>query len=312
MRIIKPKRLKHGDVIGICAPASPPPSEEKLHRGVQYLERIGFRVKLGKHILKKYGYLAGSDQQRASDLNDFFSDSKIKAIFTARGGYGSHRILPLLNYDVIKLNPKVLVGYSDITALHLSLLSKAGLVTFSGPMAAVEMSSGLSGKAEELFWDMLMSTDPPPPMKGGSTTSDIFHRKGIAVGRLIGGNLSLVTALIGTPYFPLIKNPILILEEIDERPYRIDRLLQQMKLSGILHKARGIALGNFISCMPEKGKPSLTLREIFKDALREYKNPVVSGFQYGHQKSSTCFPIGTRVRLDAQNDNIEFLDSGVS
>ncbi len=309
---MKPKRLKQGDVIGICAPASPPASVEKLNKGIAYLERCGFRVEAGKNIFKKRGYLAGTDNQRADDLNKLFANPKVKAIFTIRGGYGSQRILPLLDYNLIKRNPKILVGYSDITALHFALLSKIGLVTFSGPMVAVEMADDLTKKTEEQFWDCLMSARPPHSIKGDPTQSSIFHRSGSATGQLLGGNLSLVTALVGTQFFPSIRDPIFILEEIDERPYRIDRMLQQMKLSGIFKKAKGVALADFRGCEPEKGKPSLTLQQIFRDIFQDYSFPIVSGFSIGHIKDSLSFPIGVKIKIDGGKNCIEFIEAGVT
>ena len=162
MRIIKPQALRRGDIIGICAPASPPSSEDKITKGIAYLERLGYHVQLGRSVYHKHGYLAGSDSQRASDLNELFVNPKVKAIFTVRGGYGVHRILPLLNYNLIKRNPKILVGYSDISALQLALFTKTGLVTFSGPMVAVEMASGLKGETEEFFWRCLPLQNPQP------------------------------------------------------------------------------------------------------------------------------------------------------
>ena len=312
MRIMKPKRLKQGDVIGICAPASPPPSEDKLNKGIRYLEQLGFRVKPGKNVYRRRGYLAGTDLERASDINQFFADPKVKAIFTVRGGYGSHRILPLLDFDLIKRNPKILVGYSDITALHFALLSKIGLVTFFGPMVAVEMADDLTKKTEVQFWDCLMSARSPHSIKGDPAQSSIFHRSGSATGRLLGGNLSLVTALVGTQFFPSIRDPIFILEEIDERPYRIDRMLQQIKLSGIFKKTKGVALADFRGGEPEKGKPSLTLRQIFRDTFQDYSFPIVSGFSIGHIKESLSFPIGTKVKMDGRKNSIEFLEAGVS
>jgi muramoyltetrapeptide carboxypeptidase len=311
MRTIKPRRIKHGDVIGVCAPASPPASTEKLNKGITYLERCGFRVELGKNVFKKDGYLAGSDVQRAADLNIFFANPKVKAIFTVRGGYGSHRILPLLDYNLIKRNPKILVGYSDITALHLALLAKTNLITFAGPMVAVEMSDGLTGEAEEQFWNCLTSPKPTVPIKGTNHNLSATKKNGITAGHLLGGNLSLVAALVGTPYFPSVNNQILILEEIDEKPYRIDRILTQMKLANVFKNTKGIVLGDFHNCEPKKGKPSLTLNQVFKDVFQGYQIPIIFGFPFGHLKDSLSFPIGVRVRLIGKKNKLEFLEAGV-
>src|SRR5207302_6798876 len=164
MRIIKPGALHRGDIIGICSPASAPASDHDLSRGIAYLERLGYRVELGKHVRLKRGYLAGTDAQRASDLNELFANRKVKAIFTARGGYGSHRILPLLNYPVIRRNPKILVGYSDITALQFALMAKVGLVTYSGPMLAQGMSAGLGGRVEGRACRWVTTHTAPPAL----------------------------------------------------------------------------------------------------------------------------------------------------
>ena len=265
-----------------------------------------------RNILRKRGYLAGTDSQRASDLNELFANPKVRAIFTVRGGYGSHRILPLLKYALIRRNPKILVGYSDITALQLSLLSKSGLMTFTGPMVVSDMASGLRGDAEEVFWTCLTSRKPPRAIQCGESKGSDAAARTTSVGRLIGGNLSIVSALVGTPYFPAVKDPVLLLEEIDEKPYRIDRMLRQIRLAGILREARGIVLGKFIGCIPGKGKPSLTLRQVFDDSFRDLPRPVLSGLQYGHVRNLLTLPLGVRVRLDGTRKTITFLEAGVT
>ncbi|MBI3189836.1 MAG: LD-carboxypeptidase, partial [Ignavibacteriales bacterium] len=281
MQIIKPKVLKRGDVIGIAAPASPPASEQHLVRGIRYLESLGFRIELGKYVQKRRGYLAGTDRERISDLHDLFSNPKVKAIFTIRGGYGCTRILPQLNYRLIRRNPKILVGYSDITALQLALLSKSGLISFSGPMVAVEMAGKLQGEAEEQFWRCLTSSSKPKILQTHDPAKRIVH-KGITEGILLGGNLSLVASLVGTEYFPKIKPSILMLEEIEERPYRVNRMLNQLRLAKVFKRTAGVALGEFTGCEPEAGKPSLTLQQVFEDSFQGYNFPVVGHFHNGH------------------------------
>ena len=307
---MKPPRLRPGDTIGICAPASPPASLSHLDAGIRYLERIGFRVKLGTHIYRKRGYLAGSDLQRASDLNAMFSDRSVKAIFTVRGGYGSHRILSLLDYRMIRRHPKILVGYSDITALHCALFTKVGLVTFSGPFV-VETGRSMSVESEERFWRCLMSAQPPAPIHQNRREQFGQNSRGRQTGQLLGANLTLLSTLVGTPFFPSAHNPIYFLEDIGERPYRINRMLQQLQLAGVFAHAGGIALGSFAGCTPEKGKPSLSLREIFREVFGPFDFPVVSGFHYGHVRNSAAFPIGVRVRLDGTRGSMTFLESGV-
>jgi len=310
IRIIKPPRLRPGDTIGICAPASPPGSLSHLESGIRYLERLGFRVKPGPHIYRTRGYLAGSDAQRASDLNMMFSDKSVRAIFTVRGGYGSHRILPLLDFRTIRRHPKILVGYSDITALQFAFLARAGLVTFSGPFV-VELGKTLNAEMEERFWRSLMSARPPAPVREDRAKRLGRNRGGMHTGRLLSANLTLLSTLLGTPYVPLLHKPIYLLEDIGERPYRINRMLQQLKLAGVLDRSGGIAFGSFANCEPERGKPSLSLREIFHDLFDTFSMPVVSGIHYGHIRNSVSFPIGVRVRLDGTKGTITFLESGV-
>jgi muramoyltetrapeptide carboxypeptidase len=307
-RIVKPKALKRGDVIGICAPASPALAPDALAKGIRYLEQSGYRVELGKYVRRKHGYLAGTDAQRAHDLNSLFANRHVKAIIALRGGYGCQRILPLLDYNLIRKNPKILVGYSDITVLSLALFATCGLVTFAGPMAAGDLARGLTGYAEELFWQSLASTKPIGKIKGTLATL----KKGNAKGILLGGNLSLVAALCGTPFFPSLKNSILLLEEIGERPYRVDRLLHQLKLAGILSSAQGVLLGKFIDCKPEEGKPSLSLKQVFQDTFGENGYPVISNLHHGHIRESLTMPIGVNIRLrGTTSGTAEILESGV-
>ncbi len=307
MQIIKPNQLRRGDIIGICAPASPPASDANLNRGIIYLEQLGFRIELGKNVLRKNGYLAGTDKQRAADLNSLFANPNVMAIFSVRGGYGSHRILPLLDYNLIKNNPKIFVGYSDITAIQLALFAKCGLVTFSGPMVAVEMAEGLENTTEERFWKMLTSKDKPNSIAGKAKIPVAKRRT--ATGKLIGGNLSIISSLVGTQYFPNTDNTIFILEDIDERPYRIDRMLMQLKLADVFMKMNGIVLGDFSRCRPEKGKPSLTIKKIFQETFSTFMFSVLSDIRYGHLKNSIPFPMGVYVKLDGKKNQLEFLES---
>jgi muramoyltetrapeptide carboxypeptidase len=312
MDIIKPKALRRGDVIGICSPASAPSSEDSLSRGIAYLERLGYRVELGKNVFRKRGYLAGSDSQRAADVNDLFANRSVKAIIAARGGYGSHRILPLLKYRTIRQNPKILVGYSDITALQLALMAKAGLVSFTGPMVASDLSPGLSGTAEEWFWRCLTSTHRLPGLVVGKKKARQWGKGASSSGYVVGGNLSVVASSVGTPYFPDLSAPVLLLEEIDERPYRIDRMLRQIKLAGILERSKGVILGEFVNCRPERGKPSLTLQQVFADTFSEAARPVLEGLHYGHVDNLLTIPLGVRVSLDAAAGRIRFGEAALS
>jgi len=312
MGILTPPILKRGDIIGICAPASAPDTTATLDAGIRYLERLGYRIKLGRNVHRKRGYLAGTDAQRAADLNSLFGDPRVKAIFTVRGGYGSHRILPLLNYRAIKRNPKILVGYSDITALQLAIFAKTRLLSFSGPMVASDMGRSFTGEAEAWFWRCMTSARKLPPLPCRKDSFQEIGTQRPSSGRLLGGNLSLVAALVGTPYFPSTENIILLLEEIDERPYRIDRLLHQLKLAGVLDRSKGLALGAFTGCLPAKGKRSLTLIDVFRETFHRYSYPILSRFRVGHLKNPMTIPVGALVRLNPRRQQMEFLETILS
>src|SRR3990172_5427840 len=298
MKPLKPPALRKGDVIGICAPASPPLHDGDLERGIAYLERLGYRVELSPNLSKKNGYLAGTDRERADDLNRLFRDRKVRAIIALRGGYGTMRILPMIDYAAVRKHPKIFVGYSDLTALQLALWKKCRLVSFAGPMMAGGMSRGLTGYAEEIFWRMLTNTRPP-----GRLRARVSARcRGKAKGILIGGNLSTVSHLAGTPYFPDTRNCILFFEEIGEKPYRIDRMLHQLKLAGAFGAVRGVILGRFNDCEPEAGKPSLSIRRVISDTLGGIGIPLIAGLRHGHVTGSLTLPVGLPVTMDAGKD----------
>lgn len=310
MRAIKPPSLRKGDLIGVVAPAGPVRSWSKLEKGIRYLEKLGYRVVTGRHIDDKLGYLAGRDIDRTADLHAMFADRRVKAIFAARGGYGIHRILPLLDFSLIKKNPKIVVGYSDITALHLALYARTGLITFAGPMVSSGLTD-LSGKVEERFWQYLTSAKPPEPIQL-RLHHPRLRNKAEASGRLLGGNLSVLGALTGTPFLPSFRNSILFLEEIDEAPYRIDRMLQQLRLAGILSGLSAVLIGEFTGCVPaDKRTPTLSIGEVFEDIFQSDRYPVVGGLRHGHLEGSVPLPVGVRCRLDPSARTLEFLGSAV-
>ena len=214
MKPVKPAKLNRGDLIGIIAPASAPTSEEKIIKAAEYLERCGYRVKLGKNVRAVRGYLAGSDAQRASDINDMFADKQVRGVIAVRGGYGTPRLLPLVDYRLIKRNPKIFVGYSDLTALQLALYKATGLVTFSGPMAAVEMFKEIDPFTEEHFWRMVTSERAEGVVRNPDSRPLKAIGTGKARGILLGGNLSLIASMAGTPYLPSFKNSILFLANL--------------------------------------------------------------------------------------------------
>lgn len=309
---LKPHALKKGDVIGIVSPASPPSSTEKIFKGAEYLERLGYRVKIGRNTEKIYGYLAGTDRERASDINEMFADKEVKAIIAVRGGYGTPRLLPLLNYPLIKRNPKILVGYSDLTALQLAIYRKTGLISFSGPMAGVEMFKGIDPFTEEHFWRCITSTKK----LGDFTNPDGRPLSPLSLGKasgvLLGGNLSLVAAIAGSPYLPSFKGSLLFIEEIEEETYRFDRLMSQLRLIGALNDAKGIIIGELTDIKTgDMTKPYLSVEQVLNDHLAGLKKPIVTGLVYGHVPRKLTLPIGIRATLDAKKGQLIATESAV-
>ena len=312
MNAIKPKALKRGDVIGLIAPSSAPLSPERIDKGAEYFERLGYRVKLGRNIREVRGFLAGTDKQRAADINAMFGDTSVKAVIAIRGGYGTPRILPLIDYALARRNPKILVGYSDLTALQLALYKKNRLVTFSGPMAGVEMYKGIDPFTEEHFWRMITSTKKTGSIHNPDGRPFEPIRKGNAAGILIGGNLSLITSIAGTPYLPSFKNSILYFEEIEEEPYRFDRMMNQAALSGIFRDAKGILVGELTDVKPaDESKPYLTAEQILSDHLSHLGKPVLRGLVYGHVARKLTMPVGVRASMNATDCSLSITEACV-
>ena len=310
MEIIKPEKLKRGDVIGIISPSSPVSDIAKLDAGVSYFEKRGYRVKVGLNAMKERGYLAGTDRERLEDVHSMFLDKEVRLIICLRGGYGASRLLDKIDYNIIKNHPKIFCGYSDITVLQNAFFHKTGLVTFAGPMAGVDFYKDISEFTEENFWNTLTSNEPIKlNYPEGERLSS--YRSGIAEGRLIGGNLSLFSSLIGTMYLPEPEDKILFLEEIGEVPYRIDRMLNQLKLSGYLGKIKGVILGSFTDCIEtDAHRKSLDLREVMEDYfIKDFHVPVVYNLNHGHINNNLTIPIGVNVRINGSNCSIEFLES---
>lgn len=313
MDIVKPPRLLKGDLTGLIAPASPPSAPEKIEKGVRYLEQLGYRVKVGNHVLDQLGYLAGTDKDRADDLNAMLRDRQVKAIFTIRGGYGTPRILSLVDYRAAQRNPKIIVGYSDITALQLALLKMTGLVTFSGPMSGVEMWNSIDPYTEEHFWRVITSTSKVGFLRNPDNEALSIDRTGKAAGRLLGGNLALLTSNLATPYSPDYRRAILFLEEVDEAPHRVDRMLTQLLNAGILRSIGALLLGRFTDCVPsDSTKPHLTVDQVLAGVKQTLKVPVLSNLQYGHIPKKLTLPLGLRARIDAKKGTIEIPEAAVN
>lgn len=313
MTTIKPSALKKGDVIGIVAPGSPPSTVEKITKGAEYLEHLGYRVKLGNNVEKVHGYLAGTDKERADDINDMFADKKVKAIIAVRGGYGTPRILPLINFSLIRKNPKIIVGYSDLTALQLAIFKKTGLLSFSGPMIGVEMWKEIDPFTEEHFWRTVTSKKKLGAIQNPDGRELQTLVKGKASGILLGGNLSLITAIIGTPYIPSFKNSLLYIEEIEEECYRFDRMMNHLRIAKILGDTNGVIIGELTDVKPsDTSKPALTVDQILNDYLAGLNKPVVTGLVYGHIPKKLTLPVGLRASLDANSQTLTFSEAAVS
>ena len=311
--LLKPPRLRHGDVIGIVAPASPALDLDRVQTGVQYLERLGYRVQLGRYLEARHGFCAGTDLQRADDLNRMFRDPKVKAIFALRGGYGSGRLLSLIDYRVVRSRPKIFVGFSDLTALQLALLRRTGLATFSGPQVAVEFGSGVDPYTEEHFWRLLTSSRRPGDLHFSERQGSTILQDGRAEGFLAGGNLALLTSLIGTSYLPNLRGAILAVEDVGEQLHRLDRMWVQLRHAGILRQSAGIVLGRFTQCAPGNPEiPHLPLPEILLDAARNCPGPAIHGFPYGHIRRRVTLPWGVRARLDTRRSTLTLLEAAVA
>ena len=298
--LVKPGALGRGDRIGIIAPGGPVTRDE-LEAGMRFLESRGHSIVSGPHLYESKGYLAGDDEDRLEDLHGMFRNPGVKAVLCARGGYGTLRLLDKIDYPLIRRNPKIIAGYSDITALLLALYKMSGLVTFHGPMVK-DLSTSDSRNMEYLL-DLTGSPDPLERVLQGA----LCLRPGRAVGPLLGGNLSLLCHLIGTPYMPSLKGAILFIEDRGEPPYRIDRMLTHLRLSGLLQELAGLVTGQFEEC----GDAS-TINGLLEGATSGPGIPVVAGLPLGHGRTNLPLPVGLRASLDAERMTLSVSESCVS
>ncbi|MBP7460383.1 MAG: LD-carboxypeptidase [Candidatus Delongbacteria bacterium] len=318
--IIKPRALKKGDKIGLIAPASNLEGPESVEVAADIMKWLGFEPVVGKHALDQYGYLAGQDKERAQDVNEMFKRDDVAGIFCIRGGYGTPRMLPYLDYELIRKNPKVLIGYSDITALLVAVYKMTGLVTFHGPVALSTYSDyTMEYLNRAIFSNQTIGEIKNPPTPEGKVETQnrlIRIHGGKASGRLIGGNLSLLTCLIGTPYDVDFKGKILFIEEVGEEPYDIDRMLTQFWLAGKLQSLNGIVIGKLTDVKPSDYKPSfdntLGLEEILRTRLEPLNIPVMYGYMIGHITDKVTMPIGVMATLDADRKIFSMDENAVS
>ncbi|UFH53223.1 LD-carboxypeptidase [Spirosoma sp. KNUC1025] len=314
--VIKPPRLQTGDTVGLFCPAAPAYSQETVKIAQESLLALGFQTKLGPHIYDRYGYLAGRDADRVSDLHTFFDDRSVKAIMAIHGGWGCARLLPLLDYDRIERNPKLLIGYSDVTALLLGIYAKTGLVTVHGPVGSATFNGFTVDWFKRLLMDGEALTMRNPTEKGDNLTQtqDRINtiRPGLARGRLVGGNLTVLSHMIGSPYLPDWRNTILFLEDTHEDIYRIDRMLTHLKLAGILNQVAGFVFGKCTDCGPgENSYGSLTLDDVLNEHIVPLDKPAFSGAMIGHIRDKFSVPLGIDTEIDATTGTIRLLESAV-
>lgn len=313
--VVKPPRIAPGDTIGLMIPSSANWDPMDIDILLEALAALGLKGKLGRHVYDRYGYLAGRDADRADDLNALFRDPEVKAIHCIRGGWGAARLLPLLDWATIAANPKALIGYSDITALLLSLHAKTGLVTFHGPNGASEWNRTNVEWLQRVTWKGEAVTFANP--KDTSDTivpSDDRTRtitSGKARGKLLGGNLTVLTAILGSQYVPDFTDSILFIEDVQEAPYRIDRMLVQLKLAGILDRVKGVVWGTCSKCDPGEGFGSLTIPDILNDHVKSLGVPAYYGAMFGHVSRQFTLPVGVQVELDADAGTLTMLESAV-
>lgn len=305
--IIVPKAIKPGDTLGVVTPASAL-SRSAFEQTISNIEKLGFKAKYSDNIRVRRGFLSGTDDQRILDMHQMFQDDEVKGIICARGGYGSARLLPMLDFQLIRSNPKVFLGYSDITALHQAIFSQSGVISYHGPVGASEFNDFTS----DYFEDVLIKGRKVKIQ--ASEPDEIYAGK--ATGVLAGGNLSLIASMVGTPYEESYKGKILVLEDIGESTYRIDRMLTQVKQSGILDGIKGIALGYFTNCDAKPDDPyydmTIGLREVFVDQFNSLNVPVLGGLPIGHESHNCTFPIGISAELDTLKGRIKLLERPVS
>lgn len=314
---VRPQKLRAGMTVGLVNPASNVWEDRDIEYAADIVRSLGFKVKAGDHLFRRNQYLAGTDVERAADVNSMFADDSVDAIFCLRGGYGSLRILPLLDYGVIGANPKILLGYSDITALLNAIHHKTGLVTFHGPIAAQDFTDYTLGE----FRRVLMRPEPPAPLgapppfeaaPGRARRKNRISRfrGGRARGRLLGGNLSLLCKLLGTPFEPDFRGRILFLEDVEEAPYRIDGMLTQLWLAGKLQQVAGIAFGKFTDADTDEN--TFSVEQVLRDRCAELDIPVVRGLMIGHVPDQTVVPVGALAELDGDQGTLTLLEQAVA
>ena len=305
-KLTRPGKLKKGDTVAVVAPAGPV-DPETLEKGLKILRKMKLEPVLGQHVFSKRGYLAGRDEDRADDLMSMFENKDVKAIICARGGYGVNRLLPLLKPNIIRKNPKILVGASDITLLLLYLAKKCSLVAFHGPMVGGNFGQYGMKKTKQQFHDLL--TGQPEGKTLVSSQAKVL-RPGVGKGKITGGCLTLLCRSLGTPYEIQTRNKILLIEDVNEAPYRIDGMLWQLKTAGKFKDVKGIILGEMVNCHPKKSGNG-AMAQYYQEMFNGLTVPIVTNFPVGHGKEMWTLPFGVDATLNAKAKSIQLKHCGV-
>ena len=314
--VVKPPRLRPGDVVGLIEPAGFTDDAFDLDLVKETVAAMGLVPRPAKHLVQRYGYLAGTDADRAADVNAMFADPEVRGVFAVRGGWGCARVLPFLNFGTIRANPKLLIGFSDITALHLAFAARAGFVTIHGPNAASSWPRFSWDAFRALAFDGATPTLANPQGHEDRLVQRIGRirtfRGGKASGRLLGGNLTVLSALMGTPWVPDFGGAILFIEDVSEQPYRIDRMMTQLALAGVLGKVAGVVFGQCTDCGPGgTSYGGFTLSEVLQQHLGKLGVPAFQGALFGHVASQFSLPVGCRAEIDADAGTIRLLEAAV-
>jgi len=307
-----PPALNKGDTVALVSPSSATDEPFNLQLAQEVMQALGFKVTTGAHFGARRGHLAGTDAERAGDINAMFADPAVKAIICVRGGSGAARLLPLLDYALIRSNPKVLLGYSDITALHCAIQARTGLVTFHGPMGTGSWNRFNADQFRRVFFERELMQYKNVADAGDELVQrrnrTITISGGKVRGELVGGNLTVLTALAGSSYLPDFTDKILFLEDVSEAPYRVDRMFSTLKLMGALDRIAGFVFGECTDCDPGDGYGSLTLAQIFDDYVKPLGIPAYRGAMIGHIAEQFILPVGGRVELDADGGSLRLLE----
>ncbi len=311
MNMIKPKPLRRGDTIGLVGISGAiHEPETRFDKMLETIDALGYKVIVADSCREQYGYLSGTDASRAKGLNRMFRDDRVDAVVCMRGGYGVTRMLDLVDFDVIRANPKLLLGYSDITALHTAIHEKVGMVTFHGPMPDASWVD-LDDFSRESMLRALSSTEPLGAIANPEGLEPRCYVPGRCEGRLVGGNLSLVAALCGTPYQLNPEGKVLLLEDVGEYVYRLDSMLTQLRLAGMFEKCVGVVLGGFTNCNEEYEKYALQLEDVIRDVIVPAGKPVLANLSIGHTPTKITVPLGVNCAVDAEAGTLTITEAAL-